>query len=396
MPGMRGPALARPVTGRTRKLGHLHVRLCRIFPEAQLPANSTFLQNPFRFATLLEQLKLNGKEARAANLSLWRLAGALRQSKVLPVRCVFPATLFHFCLAVIAASPCHAEKLPLPPGAQAVMDKIYSGDSEGAAADAVHLQEEQPDHPLGYLLEAEALWWRIWCTSAEFKYGMTFARHRAKLVGDKHYLDLATKVSALAEAQIREHESSEMHFYAGMGDAFAARLYGLRGENRATARSGVRGREHFLRAVALDPEFADAEFGLGLYNYYIDTLSGIARVLRFFMGIPGGNKQEGIRQLRHAIAEGVLVPSAARFYLALNLHNYDQQYEPALKVITPLVEKYPSNPLFQLARGDLLAKLGRKEEAAKCYRAAAALPVQDPECSTRIQALGRASLANVL
>jgi hypothetical protein len=27
-------------------------------PEAQLPENSTFLQKPFRFATLLEQLKL--------------------------------------------------------------------------------------------------------------------------------------------------------------------------------------------------------------------------------------------------------------------------------------------------------------------------------------------------
>ena len=28
------------------------------FPETQLPENSTFLQKPFRFATLLEQLTL--------------------------------------------------------------------------------------------------------------------------------------------------------------------------------------------------------------------------------------------------------------------------------------------------------------------------------------------------
>jgi hypothetical protein len=32
-------------------------------PEAQLPANSTFLQKPFRFATLLEQLKLVRRKA---------------------------------------------------------------------------------------------------------------------------------------------------------------------------------------------------------------------------------------------------------------------------------------------------------------------------------------------
>ena len=314
---------------------------------------------------------------------------------MLPVRCFSSAVLFFFCLTAICALDSRADKLPLSAETVPVMDKIYSGDQEGATADALRIQQEQPEHPLGYLLEAEALWWRIWCTSAEFKYGMTFARHRAKLASDKHYFDLAAKVSALADAQIRQHETAEMQFYAGMGDALTARLYSLRGENRNTARSGVRGREHFLRAAALDPDIADADFGLGLYNYYVDTLSGIARVLRFFMGIPGGNKQEGIRQLRHAIDEGVLVRSEARFYLALNLHNYDQQHERALEVLAPLVQKYPSNPLFQLARGDLLAKLGRKDQATESYRAAAALPVQDSECRSRVQTLVRASLAAI-
>jgi predicted Zn-dependent protease len=89
----------------------------------------------------------------------------------------------------------------------------------------------------------------------------------------------------------------------------------------------------------------------------------------------------------------VLTPDIARFYLAINLHHYDQRYEQALAVITPLVERYPSNPLFQLARGDLLAKLGRREQALACYRAAQAAHVSNSECAVRIQALVRASLA---
>jgi tetratricopeptide (TPR) repeat protein len=277
--------------------------------------------------------------------------------------------------------------------ALAVLDKIYSGDLEGAREDAVRLEQERPEHPLGYLLEADAMWWKIWCMSAEFKYGMTFPRHRAKLAADRRYLELAAKVSALAQSQIAEHETPEMQFYAGMGDALAARLYGLRGEGRNTARAGVHAREHLLRATALDPELADADFGLGLYNYYIDTLSAAARILRFFMGIPGGGKRDGIRQLQHAIDEGVLTPAEARFYLAINLHNYDQQYQRALEVIGPLVEKYPSNPLFELARGDLYAKLGRKSQALECYRAAEAATVRDPECAKHVQELARASVA---
>jgi tetratricopeptide (TPR) repeat protein len=299
------------------------------------------------------------------------------------------------CTTLASATPIRCAELDLPPAAYAVIDQIYSGDLEAGVAGAHQLEQEQPEHPLGYLLEGEALWWKIWCTSAEFKYGMTYARHRAKLPADQHYLDLAAKVSSLAEAQAALHDTAEMQFYAGMGDALAARLYSLRGENRNTARAGVRAREHLLRAIALDSGLADADLGLGLYNYYADTLSAAARVLRFFMGIPGGSKQEGIRQLEHAIAEGVLTPAEARFYLAINLHNYDQKYERALQVAGPLVEKYPSNPLFQLIRGDLYAKLGRKESAAASYRAAAALPVRDPECRTRIRALVRASLTAV-
>src|SRR5438552_18691659 len=110
---------------------------------------------------------------------------------------------------------------------------------------------------------------------------MSDARRRAKLPADQHYLELAATASSLASAQLKQRESAEMQLYAGMADAAAARLYSLRGENRNTARFGVRAREHLLHAKALDLSLADADFGLGLYNYYVDTLSANAKLLRF-------------------------------------------------------------------------------------------------------------------
>jgi len=295
----------------------------------------------------------------------------------------------------VVAPGAETAKLSVPPGTWAIVDNIYSGGPDIALTQAKQFQQQYPESPLGYLLEAEALWWKIWCASAEFKYGMTMARHKEKQPVDQTYLELTTKAYKLAEESIHKHDSGEMRLYAGMADALAARLYGLRGEGRAGARAGVRARENFLKALALDPTLADAYMGLGLYNYYVDTLSGLARVLRFFMGIPGGSKEEGIRQLEKAISEGQLSPPLARFYLALDLFNYDQKYEEALKVISPLVEKYPDNPAFQLMRGDLYTKLKRKEQAEESYRAAetAAAKLTDAECRKKIKVLVEESLA---
>jgi signal transduction histidine kinase/CheY-like chemotaxis protein len=64
MPGLRGPELAQLVANR-----HPQVRIIFMsgyaegFPETQLSPNSAFLQKPFRFATLLEQLKLVQRKA---------------------------------------------------------------------------------------------------------------------------------------------------------------------------------------------------------------------------------------------------------------------------------------------------------------------------------------------
>ena len=297
------------------------------------------------------------------------------------------------CALLTTPTSATAGNLSLPAGTDKILEEIYSGRIDLAIPEAQAMEREQPEHPLGYLLEAEARWWRIWWSSAEYKYGMTMARHREKTAADQPYLDLAAKAYALAMQNLAGHDSAEMHLYAGMADAAAARLYGLRGEGRNTAKFGVRARENMQRALALDPSMADAYFGLGLYNYYVDTLSALARVLRFFMGIPGGSKEEGIRQLHRAIAEGQLTPAVARFYLALNLHNFDQRYEQALRVITPLREKYPENPLFHLAQGDLYAKLGKKREALEEYQLAANCKVPDQESQKRIDKLVRESQA---
>jgi hypothetical protein len=169
-------------------------------------------------------------------------------------------------------------------------------------------------------------------------------------------------------------------------------LTGLRYEKIATARAGVEARKHLLRCLELDPDMADANLGLGLYNYYVDTLSAMAKVLRFFMGIPGGDKRVGLRQLEIAATKAEMVQIEARFNMAKNLRNYDFDYARAATTAAPLTSEFPENPLFLLLVGDIAAKLGHKDEAAARFRAAVAGPMEDAKCAERVQQIVREAL----
>jgi tetratricopeptide (TPR) repeat protein len=271
------------------------------------------------------------------------------------------------------------------------LDVLYAGRSADAIAEFRQVQAADPGSPLGYLLEAEARWWQIYCEACEIKWNTIDAWERPRIAADNDYLALVQKAISIAESRIAQSDSPEMQLYAGIGWSFRARLLGLRNDRRGTARAGVNARTHLLRCLQLDPEMADAYAGLGLYNYYVDTLSPIARILRFFMGIPGGSKEEGIRQLEIAMEKGPLTRVGARFYLAKNLRMYDHEYARSLEVFSPLTDEFPRNPVFRLLLGDIQAKLGRRELAADSFRQARQFSSGDTLCERHLRALAQQS-----
>ena len=98
---------------------------------------------------------------------------------------------------------CAGPPVVLLPGSELILEHIYSGQGDLAIGEAQELQKAWPAHPLGYILEAEALWWKIWISSAEYKYGMSMARHRERLAADQYYLDLSAKALTLAQASLK-------------------------------------------------------------------------------------------------------------------------------------------------------------------------------------------------
>ena len=290
-----------------------------------------------------------------------------------------------------------ASELDIPWDAKRAIDLMYLGRPQEAIALAHKVEAARPEHPLGYLIEADVLWWNIYCKWSQRKYNTidAWSHTRPADADDNAELALADKVTRLAEDSIAKSDTAEMELYAGLGYASRARLLGLRYEKMPVARAGVESRKHLLRCLELDPNMADAYLGLGLYNYYVDTLSAMAKVLRFFMGIPGGDKREGLRQLEIASTKGELTPLEARFNMAKSLRNYDFEYARAKEAAAPLVSEYPNNCIFLLLAGDIDQKLGQKEEASVRFRAASASDWKDAPCEQRARNLASEALASI-
>src|SRR5207302_1513 len=71
-------------------------------------------------------------------------------------------------------------KLHPAPEATEGLRLLYSADPAAAMEMFRRIEERQPDYPVGYLLEANAQWWKIYCAACEIKYNTIDAWHRSR------------------------------------------------------------------------------------------------------------------------------------------------------------------------------------------------------------------------
>lgn len=191
------------------------------------------------------------------------------------------------------------------------------------------------------VLESTALWWRI------------------QLDPDNRALDpefTASVEQAIAAAEAwteREPDDAEAWFY--LGGAYAARVQWrvLRGEKLAAARDGKRILSALERSLELDPQLDDAYFGVGLYRYYADVAPTAAKMLRFLLLLPGGDRRGGLEQMLRARTRGRLLQGEADYQLSIIYLWYEQQTPRALDLLEGLRKEYPGNPLFTAQIADI-------------------------------------------
>jgi hypothetical protein len=70
--------------------------------------------------------------------------------------------------------------------------------------------------------------------------------------------------------------------------------------------------------------------------------------------LPGGDRQDGLRQLERAATQGVLVGGEAQYQIHILYLWYEKKWREALVIVRDLQARYPRNPLFRQIEAEVL------------------------------------------
>jgi tetratricopeptide (TPR) repeat protein len=127
-------------------------------------------------------------------------------------------------------------------------------------------------------------------------------------------------------------------------------LYGLRAENRVqrgkylgAAYDGKRFRRIMLDLKEEYPDFVDALFWIGTYEYAADVLPGHIKFFKTLLFLPGGNRDTGFEMLEQVAEQGILDRFSAHFVLAA-FYDEQERDEDRQRILEDLARRYPRFP----------------------------------------------------
>ena len=214
-----------------------------------------------------------------------------------------------------------------------VYESILAAQFDRADAELTQACPPAP-HEACRALTAVSAWWRIQLDPAN--------RSRDRVLNER----AQAAVNAADAWTRREPQRAEAWFYLAASYAPLVQWQVLRGERVGAARNGNRIRMALENALRLDPTLADAHFGIGVYEYYADIAPAAAKMFRWLLLLPGGDRTKGLEAIRQTERGGALLRSEAQYQLYVIDIWYEHKPAEAIELLRALDARYPTNPLF--------------------------------------------------
>jgi tetratricopeptide (TPR) repeat protein len=282
-----------------------------------------------------------------------------------------------FLFFLVASGAAYAAATPQPSDtdqvktAQQGLDLLMNGEPGAAIRIFKKIASENSESPLGYLMEADATWWKIYLTTGNLIDPDVFeVGSGSKFPYDSRFNSLVDQAISKARANISaKRDVGRNYLYEGMAYGLRGRLAAMRDSNLAAASAAKQMRSLLIEALQHDRNLRDAYAGLGLYDYFVDTLPTIVKLLRWMIGLPGGSRERGLQGIEYAAKYGELTHGEALFYLAKDYsRTSEHQYAKSLELFQQLRQQYPRNGLWTLLVGSLEIRMGHAREGESLYR----------------------------
>jgi len=211
------------------------------------------------------------------------------------------------------------------------MQATYSLDLVEARKTARSLQKSLPDHPAGFLLDAETYWWEAQADPTR------------KDIQDE-YFKVQDKTVDLGEKALKAKKYPVIEIKAYLASAWGSKArFRLTqdGVGWSTVRDGMHAHGYAEEVYKAAPNYTDILVGIGAYNYFTGKIPTVLKPFAVLFGARG-NATLGLQQIRTVIEKGRYAQTEARIVLFTALMK-DEQYQKSLEVVTQLMSDYPGN-----------------------------------------------------
>jgi hypothetical protein len=265
---------------------------------------------------------------------------------------------------------------------RAGLDRVYNMDYDAGITLLRQELQAHPDDPfvVNHLLAAilsEELN-REGALDAQLYTGNQFLKVQPQPVdldAKNQIAELTQRATALATAELqKDPNDKEALFARATTRGYAATFSGVVEKHWFGALHQTLAAFHDdQHALQIDPNYADAKFIPGAYEYVVGNLSWYQKVIVYLVASPG-DKKHGLQLLREAAAGNGEASMDARTFLALFLAR-DKHYKQSVALLQEMYAQFPGNFVYGFSEAQLLAAAGQTDDAIAAYRKLIALGI---------------------